>query len=121
GRLEYFNPSSTKKEEKMSAVDSMASAINAEELPKKPASHFNRANRKLVSMLKYVVLMALSAFDMLFFFKDRAFSGGRLEGWTTCCRSGVTRGVKPWSAGGVYLNITYPCCSYSAISVLVSR
>ena len=36
----YFNPNNTKKEAKISVVDSIASAISAYELPKNPASPF---------------------------------------------------------------------------------
>jgi hypothetical protein len=52
GRLEYFIPNKTKKDEKISVVDSMASAINAYELPKKPANPLIIANAVLPIKLK---------------------------------------------------------------------
>jgi hypothetical protein len=45
GLLEYLIPNNTKKEAKISVVDSIASAISAYELPKKPAVPLIRAKQ----------------------------------------------------------------------------
>lgn len=52
-------------EANISVVDSIASAISAYELPKKPASPFIIARPIFANMLKYVVRIAVCLLDIL--------------------------------------------------------
>jgi len=47
-------------------VDSIASAIKANELPKIPARYFTNANKILARMLKYVVFIAVCS-ELIFY------------------------------------------------------
>ncbi len=65
----------------------MASAISAKELPKNQANHLISARHKLLAMLKYVVLTALSAFsDMTLVFpaKYTIYSKSGSLSWLCC-------------------------------------
>ena len=63
----YLIPNNTKKEAKMSVVDSIASAINAYEFPKKPARPLIIAKLVFPKILNQVVLIAVCSSVMSWF------------------------------------------------------
>jgi len=67
GRFAYFKPNSTSREEKISVVDSIASAMSAYELPKNPATPLIKAKQVFPIMLKYVVRIAVCSLVIRFF------------------------------------------------------
>jgi len=62
-----LKPNRTSREEKISVIDSIASAISAYELPKNPASPLIKAKLVFPIMLKYVVRIAVCSLFIQFF------------------------------------------------------